>query len=158
MAIKIKYKGNVIGTALNGQTIEIECAGHKFSENLFIESSGQGGGSISTYQLHGKWKFKDELTSPTADIVQEVRFTSNTYSYTKMEIYNISSGVGIDYYAENDDFIEAYSHDRTPKWYTNYQEVNYGKTPQNVSKEYFEYVTANAELVGDSSLPIEVAT
>ena len=44
MAVKVTYKDDVIATAQNGQTVEIDCEGHKFTENLFVESYGSGGG------------------------------------------------------------------------------------------------------------------
>lgn len=41
MSVVVKYKDNIIATAFNGQVIELECAGHKFSENLYVESHGK---------------------------------------------------------------------------------------------------------------------
>lgn len=42
MAVKVTYKDEVIATAQNGQTVEIDCEGHKFTENIFVESYGGG--------------------------------------------------------------------------------------------------------------------
>jgi hypothetical protein len=41
MRVVVKYKDNIIATAFNGQVIELECAGHKFTDNLYVESHGK---------------------------------------------------------------------------------------------------------------------
>jgi hypothetical protein len=51
MAASVKYKGETIATAKNGQTVEIDVKGHSFSDNIFVrcygagEVSGDSGGS-----------------------------------------------------------------------------------------------------------------
>lgn len=42
--IRLKYKGDTFATAQSGQTIEVFSKDHKFTENLFVESYGGGGG------------------------------------------------------------------------------------------------------------------
>lgn len=42
MAVSVKYRGETIATAKNGQTVEIDVKGHSFSENLFVRCYGAG--------------------------------------------------------------------------------------------------------------------
>lgn len=45
MAVSVKYKGETIATAKNGQTVEIDVKGHSFNDNIFVRCYGAGEGS-----------------------------------------------------------------------------------------------------------------
>lgn len=51
MALRIKYKGKTIATAQNGQTVEVDSKGHKFTENMFVESYGGGGAGSAEFNI-----------------------------------------------------------------------------------------------------------
>lgn len=65
MAVSVKYKGETIATAKNGQTVEIDVKGHSFSDNLFVRCYGAGEGSASG---GGASLFKNIL--PTITVMQ----------------------------------------------------------------------------------------
>lgn len=52
MAVSVKYKGETIATAKNGQTVEMDVKGHSFSENIFLRcyGAGDGGGGSTLFR------------------------------------------------------------------------------------------------------------
>ena len=108
-----------------------------------------------SYTLSGTWQFNDTITSPK-DL-----FVSESISFTYEGMINTDIYVGM--YCEDDrsdDWIlinymyidtalsnqPTYSHEvYCDRWHnTNYQTLNFGFEPQEVSKEFYEWFTANA--------------
>lgn len=147
MSAKITYN-DFVKEIQGGQTLTLKCKDEKMEHDIVIEAFG---GSVceTNYKLWGTWLFKSDLPVPSEDIVQEVNFTSNDWVYNKMDIRTVVEGTVVTYYREdNGDFTEVYKPEASPKWINDkYREVNYGKTPQSVSKAYYDYVNAYAEIV-----------
>ena len=89
----------------------------------------------TTYTVSGVWVFYDNIyLDYNKDTEATVKFTSNSTSFTKM---TARMGYGL-YYNES----RVYS---PPTWTNNaYKTVDFGTTPQEVSKTFYEWLTANA--------------
>ena len=109
-----------------------------------------------TYKLSGKWKFVDApaILNVVSIIDQQINFITNGEPYNEMLIRCVVSTGGINYYGDpNSDYIQrfAYSFDHNDIEISNncwmieeYKIVDFGLTEQVVSKEFYEWFTANA--------------
>ena len=83
MALRIKYKGKTIATAQNGQTVEVDSKGHKFTENMFVESYG-GGGALPI-----EISAEAEMTAllSTAEVGSVYKYVGETGTYENGALY-----------------------------------------------------------------------
>ena len=125
----------------------------------------------NVYALSGKWKFNDTFTMWMFDnynvsdsglwgsggLVQNITFISNNQTFSKFDIALSNSQnlvtLHIKYDSEHSVYTQ-YSHDwqYVEKYYglpitfmnDNYNILDFGSTPQEVSKEFYEWFTTNA--------------
>ncbi len=108
-----------------------------------------GGGSTSEYTLFGYRYFKSTISKPTFNttgtIEQNINFTSNGSSYTKMTVQWSPLVFLVNY---ND--VQVYEPALT-SYPDNYKAVYFGSTLQTVSKDFYDWIIANTTTTPESS-------
>lgn len=100
------------------------------------------------YKLSGKWLLNDAVTNPSSlDMSQHVSFTSNGVEYAIFEVYASNDGTKtyIDYGDDSSHWKSVYD----SGWYNHwgldaYRKVDFGTTPQEVSREFYAWFIENA--------------
>lgn len=91
MSVSIKYKDNIVVTADSGDTITVHCANKKFNEDLVIESSASGGGSVDSHlpiEVSTETEMETALTNATAEDNGKVYlYTGETGTYENGAYY-----------------------------------------------------------------------
>lgn len=94
--------------------------------------------------ISGKWKWNDNpaAVSKAIDTVY-IRFTCNNASYTSISISNMTSGPGNICYGPGNSVV--YGLDLGDTWRDQaYRTMDFGSSPQEVSQDFYNYLTANA--------------
>ena len=93
-----------------------------------------------TYQLSGQWEFNTNLSYDN-EISAEINFTSNDMECSKIIIMN--TGYLLWVKQEDDMYMQVWSEKNS--WDLSFSRIiDFGSIPQTVSKEFYEWFTANA--------------
>ena len=96
--------------------------------------------------VSGKWLFNETLIFPSTLMTADVNFSSNIdvvgYSFTSMEIHGEYSAPYLGYYRSSDRTIANNNHSWTDEAY---RTIDFGSTPQEVSEEFYNWLTENAK-------------
>lgn len=101
------------------------------------------------YMLSGKWLLNDTVTNPsTLDIEQDINFSSNGVDFTIINVYvnTDETETYIDYGKDNSDWELVYDTSAANPWGNKdaHKKVDFGITPQEVSKEFYAWFMENA--------------
>ena len=107
------------------------------------------------YKLSGMWKLNDSL-SLNKGISENILFTSSDNEFNAMNIIVVNDSIFMITYTlvqPDDDFAEVNPYASHVGWgYPIYKDIDFGSTPQTVSKEFYEWFTANATKVEPKTL------
>ena len=138
------YTGDTYCSECNTTTVTgttIPATGHTTDNG----TCGNCGETISQYQLSGTWMFNESVNYPSKNILQDINFTimeSNTECH-RMEI---GSGWNIvcRYVQPTQSGAMSTTVNYDGVWYLNNRAIDFGSTPQPVSKEFYDWFTVNA--------------
>ena len=140
MKLNILYNGQAIFVA-DGQTLTLHCKDKRARSNIVIEAVSDVE-TPTECTLSGTWVF-NETISQLDNYYQEVSFVCDDISFIGMQDYEGNDGLG--YVDAYDDVIPAYLSDSGGyRWLTDeYRTITFNGT-QTVSREFYEWFTANA--------------
>lgn len=141
-ALNVLYNGSILVNIADGQTLELKCVRQKARSNIQMVAV-----AATTYELSGKWQFNDRPEQPATNISQDVSFyaagvqQNATVEYTRIEFKeNTNGNIAIRF--DRDGFSRSIytfgvSSTASDEWL-----IFIGT--QTVSKEFYEWFTANA--------------
>ena len=104
------------------------------------DGSENDSGTTITYNLSGIWHFNANLSYDN-ELSAEINFTSNDMECSKIIITN--TGYLLWVRQEDDMYMQVWSEKNS--WDDDYSKIiDFGSTPQTVSREFYEWFTANA--------------
>lgn len=93
--------------------------------------------------VSGVWKWNDNPVVNSAIDTVYITFTCNSTSYTSISISNMTSGPGNICYGPTNNVV--YGSDLSNTWRDQaYRTLDFGSSPQEVSQDFYNYLTANA--------------
>ena len=136
-------------TAIDLKTLDLDDGTY----NITVQAEGAGyrdskpSNSVSytaTATISGVWKFNESVLC-TEDIVQNITFSSNSTQYIRMRVKCVDNGVVYYDYSDYDDDI---AYDKGWTRGNEYMTVDFGVEPQRVSRDFYNFIVANATIKG----------
>lgn len=119
------------------------------------DNGGDSGGAEQTYTLSGTWALNDTIVKPTINVTENVSFAAKSIGsvdynvmYSRIKISSNSDGSASIMYSTGSTSVYVASFTENSITRNNrYDEVTFDGT-QTVSKEFYEWYTANAKKQG----------